>query len=233
MGIEELECINPGEIKMIGRKYVVQIKGDESLKYESELPSYLREVYDLSLSEYCSFVLFGNKDSKQKCLWCGKPTELRYKLYKGFKTYCNISCKNSHRNTENNPSKSEEVKRKISEFQSKRLRELATEGLNAFQKPHTNFNSLNSRYKTLGVENTYLYLIYWGESSIKIGVTCNLNKREYDLRYIGAKGAIHPVLYGKAEEMLKLEMKIKNNYCKDHSELFKFEDLRKVLSELK
>lgn len=233
MGMEELECINPGEIKIIGRKYVVQIKGDESLKYASELPGYLQEVYDLSLSEYCSFVLFGDKDSKQKCLWCGKPTELRYRLYKGFRTYCNTSCKNSHRNTENNPSKSEEVKRKISEFQSKRLKELATEGLNAFQKPHTNFNSLNSRYKTLGIENIYLYLMYWGESSIKVGVTCNLKKREYDLRYVGAKGAIHPVLYGKAEEILKLEMKIKDKYCKDQSEVFDFSDLRKVLLELK
>jgi len=89
----ELECVNPGEIKMIGRKYVVQIKGDESLKYASELPKYLQEVYNPSLTEYYSLVVFGNKDSKQNCLWCGKPTELRYRLYKGFRTYCNTSCK--------------------------------------------------------------------------------------------------------------------------------------------
>lgn len=285
----ELECINPGEIKMIGRKYVVQIKGDESLKYASELPKYLQEVYNLSLPEYYSLVVFGNEDSKQNCLWCGKPTELRHKLYMGYKIYCNYSCKTSHSNTENNPTKSEEVRRKISEAQSKRLYELSAKGLNVFQdkefikknairssermksivskgehiwqqdseklklsertrnrnlslakigennfqKASTNLNSLITRYKALGVENLHLYLIYWGDSKAKIGVTCNLQKRQNELRRDGALGSIHSVSFGNTIDILKLELKIKSKYCEGKGELFDFSSIKEVLRDIK
>lgn len=229
----ELECIDPGEIKMIGRKYVVQIKGDESLKYASELPKYLQEVYNLSLPEYYSLVVFGNKDSKQNCLWCGKPTELRHKLYMGYKIYCNYSCKTSHSNTENNSTKSEEVRRKISEAQSKRLYELSAKGLNAFQKVSTNLNSLITRYKALGVENLHLYLIYWGDSKAKIGVTCNLQKRQSELRRDGALGSIHSVSFGNTIDILKLELKIKSKYCEGKGELFDFSSIKEVLRDIK
>lgn len=286
----ELECVNPGEIKMIGRKYVVQIKGDESLiKYASELPKYPQEVYNLSLAEYYSLVVFGNKDSKQNCLWCGKPTELRHKLYMGYKIYCNYSCKTSHSNTENNPTKSEEVRRKISEAQSKRLHELSAKGLNVFQdkefikknairssermrslveqgkhiwqseveklktskrnternlalakigennfqKASTNLNSLVTRYKAIGVDNLHLYLIYWGNSKAKIGVTCNLRKRQNELRRAGALGSIHSVAFGNTIDILKLELKIKSKYCEGKGELFDFSSIKEVLRDIK
>lgn len=287
---DKLKCTdNPGSLKRVGRKFLVQINNDGNLKYVSELPNYLKENYNMTLEDYYSLVVFNDINYRGTCLWCGNPTELSHRFYKGYKKYCSNSCKTSHKNTENNPTKSEEVRRKISESQTKRLLELSKKGLNVFQdkdfirenaikssirmknlaaegkhvwqseveklktskrnternlalakigennfqKFSTNFNGLITRYKVLGVENLHLYLIYWGDSKAKIGVTCNLRKRQNELRREGALGSIHSIAFGNTIDILKLELKIKNKYCEGKGEVFDFSSIKEVLRDIK
>lgn len=287
---DKLKCTdNPGSLKRVGRKFLVQVNNDGNLKYVSELPNYLKENYNMTLEDYYSLVVFNDRNYRGTCLWCGNPTKLSHRFYKGYKKYCSNSCKTSHKNTENNPTKSEEVRRKISEAQSKRLLELSAKGLNVFQdkefikknairssermrslveqgkhvwqseveklktskrnternlalakigennfqKFSTNFNGLITRYKALGVENLHLYLIYWGDSKAKIGVTCNLQKRQNELRRDGALGSIHSVAFGNTIDILKLELKIKNKYCEGKGEVFDFSSIKEVLHDIK
>lgn len=287
---EKLKCTdNPGNLKRVGRKFLVQVNNDGNLKYVSELPGYLKENYNVTLEDYYSLVVFNDRNYRGTCLWCGNPTKLSHRFYNGYKKYCNKSCKSSYWNTKNNPTKSEEVRRKISEAQSKRLYELSAKGLNIFQdkefikknairssermkslvskgehlwqqdseklkmsertrnrnlalakigennfqKPSTNLNSLVTRYRAIGVDNLHLYLIYWGDSKAKIGVTCNLRKRQNELRRAGALGSIHSVAFGNTIDILKLELKIKNKYCEGKGEVFDFSSIKEVLRDIK
>jgi len=78
-----------------------------------------------------------------------------------------------------------------------------------------------------------LYLIYWGDSKAKIGVTCNLQKRQNELRRDGALGSIHSVSFGNTIDILKLELKIKSKYCEVKGELFDFSSIKEVLRDIK
>ena len=124
-------------------------------------------------------------------------------------------------------------KLKMSERTRNRNLALAEIGENNFQKFSTNFNGLITRYKALGVDNLHLYLIYWRDSKAKIGVTCNLRKRQNELRREGALGSIHSAAFGNIIDILKLELKIKNKYCKGKGEVFDFSSIKEVLRDIK
>lgn len=122
-----------GYLNKKGRFYIIEVDGVEKQFMVSDLENLLKE-HGLTLQDYYNMSVYGDFDHKVLCLKCGKPTTLKYQMHRGYNKFCNQSCSTSYRNLYVfNPSKTEEVRRKASERQSKILKELSSKGLNPFQ----------------------------------------------------------------------------------------------------
>jgi hypothetical protein len=190
-----IKCtINPGEIirSISSKKYYVQIEDDNSFLGISRLKSYLSEVYDLSLIEYYNIVVYGDINYSHKCKNCNKDvTYFKYKFHQGYSDFCNNSCSTSYYNKVNNPAWGEEARKKISESQSKLLKERSSRGENPFQNPEfikSNAIKSSERLKRLASEGKHL----WQQDHYKQVLSKRLTARNLELSKLGENNLQKP-----------------------------------------
>lgn len=224
--------------------------------YHTKLKTHLKEVHDLSVSEYYLKYLL-EMDETPKCLHCGEDSKF-LKFSVGYSTYCSKSCRSKH--TIGRLNKDPEFQRLAKEGQIKackdnpdkanKRREIAIQNINKFnsrslqEKLSSNFVNGVKKNQVSKFDETKPLLMYLLvlTDSIKVGITQDIRKRKgvipkrlYDLTLgsgINGNYSISLLISGSVETIFDLESRITITFkdqLKYGFEYFKKEALEDIL----